>query len=65
MNEFNQALEVASKAEAEYKAAHAEYIKAQPGRDLTVKQGIMHKCRLAYHAALERFFDEYERSKLL
>lgn len=57
--------ELALKAKEAYDAAYAEYIVAAPGRDLTIKQGIMHRCKDAFVEAVMDFFDEYERSKLL
>lgn len=56
---------LASEAKAEFQEAYAAYLKAQPGRDLTIKQGRMHQCRLLYTAAVHNFFDEYEKSHLL
>lgn len=65
MTSLEKAAEAASSAKAEYEDAHKQYLKATPGRDLTIKQGEMQRLRLAFRAALEHFFDEYEKSKLL
>lgn len=62
---FAEAAQAAHEAKRAYEAAHHEYVLASPGRDLTLKQGKMHACRVAFRVALERFFDEYEKSGVL
>lgn len=57
--------EETKEAKAAYEAAYEAYLKAEPGRDLTIKQGQMHFYRTKFREVLERFFDEYEKSGVL
>lgn len=52
-------------AKVAYQEAYDAYIKALPGRDLTIKQGHMHTCKQVFITALQNFFDEYEKSGVL
>lgn len=65
MSSLDKAEAEAKAAKETYKQAYADYLVAEPGRDLTVKQGHMHTCRVAFLAALMNFFDEYENSGVL
>lgn len=55
----------AKAADAEYQEAYAAYLHAEPGRDLTIKQGLMQRLRARYNLAVHAFFEEYEKSGIL
>ena len=65
MSDLEKAAHAAKEAKEAYELAHQEYLKAAPGRDLTIKQGHMHECRVLFRDALESFFTEYEKSGVL